>query len=123
MHLFWLIDRDLSRKEIKKYFKNLYPICATKTQYQDFKWDHKDCFNFISNKLKILGNCFYYFQFYRMLLDILSNKLAIPLNKGKISHKQAEQKAFKEYNKFNKIQKIESDFDREIKKLLKVNKD
>ena len=37
---------------------------------------------------------------------------------GKISRKQAEQKAFAEYEVFNKQQKIESDFDREMKKLL-----
>lgn len=35
-----------------------------------------------------------------------------------ISRQQAEQKAFTEYDKFNKKQRIESDFDREIKKLL-----
>jgi len=38
--------------------------------------------------------------------------------KGKISHKNAKRKAFSEYDEFNKIQKIESDFDREIKKLI-----
>lgn len=38
---------------------------------------------------------------------------------GHVSRKQAEQKAFAEYEKFNKQQKIESDFDREVKKLLK----
>jgi len=37
---------------------------------------------------------------------------------GKISRKQAEQKAIEEYEKFNKQQRIESDFDREVKKLL-----
>ncbi len=37
---------------------------------------------------------------------------------GKVSRKQAEQKAHTEYDKFNKQQRIESDFDREIKKLL-----
>ncbi|MDD4863972.1 MAG: virulence RhuM family protein [Alishewanella agri] len=37
---------------------------------------------------------------------------------GKISRKQAEQKANEEYEKFNKQQRIESDFDREVKKLL-----
>ncbi|CAA6811474.1 MAG: Putative DNA-binding protein in cluster with Type I restriction-modification system [uncultured Sulfurovum sp.] len=40
---------------------------------------------------------------------------------GKVSHAQAKEKAFKEYDEFNKIQKIESDFDKEMKKLL--NKD
>lgn len=37
---------------------------------------------------------------------------------GKISRQQAEQKAFAEYEKFNRLQRIESDFDREVKKLL-----
>lgn len=37
---------------------------------------------------------------------------------GKVSRKQAEQKAFAEYETFNKQQKIESDFDREVKRLL-----
>jgi len=41
---------------------------------------------------------------------------------GTTSRKQAEQKAHSEYEKFNKQQRIESDFDREIKKLLN-NKD
>lgn len=37
---------------------------------------------------------------------------------GSISREQAEQKALAEYEKFNKQQRIESDFDRQIKKLL-----
>ena len=37
---------------------------------------------------------------------------------GTIKRQQAEQKAFAEYEKFNKQQRIESDFDREIKKML-----
>jgi hypothetical protein len=37
---------------------------------------------------------------------------------GSISRKQAEQKAAAEYEKFNKQQRIESDFDREVKKIL-----
>ncbi|SFP99324.1 Uncharacterized conserved protein [Nitrosomonas cryotolerans] len=37
---------------------------------------------------------------------------------GKVSRKLAEQKAHAEYDKFNKQQRIESDFDREVKKLL-----
>lgn len=38
---------------------------------------------------------------------------------GSVSRQQAEQKAFAEYEKFNKQQRIESDFDRELKNLLK----
>jgi len=41
---------------------------------------------------------------------------------GKISRKQAEQKALSEYEKFNKIQKIESDFDKKTKAFLKAQK-
>lgn len=37
---------------------------------------------------------------------------------GTISRKQAEQRAITEYDKFNKQQRIESDFDREVKKML-----
>lgn len=38
---------------------------------------------------------------------------------GKVTRLQAEQKAVAEYEKFNKQQRIESDFDRTVKKLLK----
>lgn len=38
-------------------------------------------------------------------------------DKGKVSHKTAEAKAFAEYDVFNKTQKIDSDFDKEIKRL------
>ena len=39
-------------------------------------------------------------------------------DKGRISHKAAEEKAFAEYDIFNKTQRIESDFDREVKRLV-----
>ena len=42
---------------------------------------------------------------------------------GKVSRKLAEQKAHVEYDQFNKQQRIESDFDREVKKLLKKDYD
>jgi hypothetical protein len=38
---------------------------------------------------------------------------------GSISRKQAEEKAFAEYDKFNRTQKIESDFDRRVKGIIK----
>ena len=38
---------------------------------------------------------------------------------GSVSRKQADQKAIAEYEIFNKQQRIESDFDREVKRLLK----
>jgi hypothetical protein len=40
-------------------------------------------------------------------------------DKGKISKDQADKKAEAEYDEFNKIQKITSDFDKEVKKMLK----
>ncbi|WP_022964260.1 virulence RhuM family protein [Halopseudomonas pelagia] len=39
---------------------------------------------------------------------------------GSISRKQADQKALAEYEKFNRQQPIESDFDREVKRLLQA---
>jgi len=45
------------------------------------------------------------------------NEYKILEGKGKISAKQAEDKAFAEYDKFNKTQKIESDFDKAVKAL------
>ena len=46
------------------------------------------------------------------------NEFKVLESKGTISHIQAKEKASKEYEEFNKIQKIESDFDKEMKKLL-----
>ena len=46
------------------------------------------------------------------------NEFKVLEGKGAISHIQAKEKASKEYEEFNKIQKIESDFDKEMKKLL-----
>lgn len=39
-------------------------------------------------------------------------------NKGSISKKQVDAKAIAEYNEFNKHQKIDSDFDKEVRKML-----
>ncbi len=49
------------------------------------------------------------------------NEYRILDNKGTISMKQAEKKALDEYKVFNKHQKIESDFDKELKKLTKTS--
>jgi len=46
------------------------------------------------------------------------NEFQILEGKGRISHIQAKEKASKEYEEFNKLQKIESDFDKEMKKFL-----
>jgi hypothetical protein len=45
------------------------------------------------------------------------NKYELLEGKGRISHAQAEQKAFQEYDEYNKTQKIESDFDKLVKSL------
>ncbi len=41
---------------------------------------------------------------------------------GKVTRKQAEEKALAEYEKFNKLQKIESDFDKQVKALEKQHR-
>ncbi len=45
------------------------------------------------------------------------NKYEILQDKGTISRKKADQKAFAEYDEFNKVQKIDSDFERRINKI------
>ncbi len=45
------------------------------------------------------------------------NEYKVLEGKGAISHKNAELKAFSEYDSFNKTQKIDSDFDKETRKL------
>jgi len=45
------------------------------------------------------------------------NKYEVLEGKGTVSHAQAEQKAFQEYDEYNKTQKIESDFDKLVKSL------
>ena len=46
------------------------------------------------------------------------NEFKILEGKGNISHQEAKDKASTEYDQFNKLQKIESDFDKEMKKIL-----
>ena len=50
------------------------------------------------------------------------NEYKVLDGKGRISHKEAMDKDTVEYERFNKVQKIESDFDCEIKKLLRNDK-
>lgn len=50
------------------------------------------------------------------------NEYKILPDNGKISRSDADRKALAEYEKFNKTQKIESDFDKEIKRVLKSEK-
>jgi len=48
------------------------------------------------------------------------NEYKILQGKGRVSHDKAERKAVAEYDVFNKTQQIESDFDREVVKRLRV---
>lgn len=50
------------------------------------------------------------------------NEFKVLEGKGKITKKKADAKALSEYEEFNKTQKIESDFDKMTKELLKGNK-
>jgi hypothetical protein len=50
------------------------------------------------------------------------NEFRVLEGKGKITKKKADEKALGEYAEFNKTQKIESDFDKMTKELLKGNK-
>ncbi|MBI5217403.1 MAG: hypothetical protein HY958_00535 [Bacteroidia bacterium] len=47
------------------------------------------------------------------------NRFEVLKSKGKVSKKEADEKALKEYSEYNKVQPIESDFDKEIKRYLK----
>ena len=50
------------------------------------------------------------------------NEFRILDGKGQVSKEKADKKAIGEYREYNKIQPIESDFDREVKKILKKYK-
>ncbi len=65
------------------------------------------------------GHTFSMEEFSRSVNEFLAfRRYDILQNKGKISMKMAKNKASLEYDKFNKTQKIESDFDKEIKKFI-----
>ena len=49
------------------------------------------------------------------------NEYKILDSKGKVSKAEADEKAISEYKEFNKYQKIESDFDKEVKKMIGDN--
>ena len=65
-------------------------------------------------------NTFTMEEFAASVNEFLSfRKYQILIDRGKVSRIQAERKAEREYEQFNKTQKIESDFDRVVKKLKK----
>ena len=79
-------------------------------------------FDYIENQIE-MRNTFTMEQLAESVNRFLEfNNFRILDCKGKISQKLAEEKAFAEYDEFNKTQPIESDFDREVKKLLKSKK-
>ena len=64
-------------------------------------------------------NTFTMQEFAQSINEFLAfRKYEILKDSGKISKKQADQKAFQEYEEFNKTQKINSDFDRAVKHML-----
>ncbi len=68
-------------------------------------------------------NTFTMAEFSQSINEFLAfRKYEILKNKGRISKKQADDKAKSEYDEFNKTQKIISDFDKKIKKLENKNK-
>jgi hypothetical protein len=76
-------------------------------------------FDYIENQVE-MRNTFTMEQLAESVNRFLEfNDFRILDGKGKISQKQAEAKAFAEYDEVNKTQPIESDFDREVRKLLK----
>ena len=65
-------------------------------------------------------NTFTMGQFAESINEFLAfRRYEILPDKGRISHKAAEEKAFAEYDIFNKVQKLESDFDKATAKYLK----
>lgn len=68
-------------------------------------------------------NTFTMAQFAESVDRFLSfNEYEILEGKGKVSKKQAEEKAREEYSAFNKTQRLTSDFDREVQKMMAARK-
>ena len=79
-------------------------------------------FDYIENQIE-MRNSFTMEQLANSVNKFLEfNDFKILENYGNISQTEAKTKAYEEYEEFNKIQKIESDFDKQIKKLLENNK-
>lgn len=92
----------LSEKEIRQLERAV-------TGYFDYIEDLIERENvFTMEEFEKSVNAFLEFRQYKILKD-----------NGRISHKQALEKAFREYDIFNKIQPIESDFDKAVKQMMK----
>ncbi len=88
--------------------KQIKQLERTVTGYFDYIEDLIERENtFTMEEFEKSVNAFLEFRQYKILKD-----------KGSISKKQAENKAFAEYTEFNKTQKINSDFDKQIKKMI-----
>lgn len=88
--------------------KQIKQLERTVTGYFDYIEDLIERENtFTMEEFEKSVNAFLEFRQYKILKD-----------KGSISKKQAENKAFEEYAEFNKTQKINSDFDKQIKKII-----
>lgn len=69
-------------------------------------------------------NTFTMIEFADSINEFLSfRKYDVLKGKGKISKKDANKKATKEYDEFNKTQNIISDFDKEVERLLQGRED
>ncbi len=92
----------LTEKEIRQ-------LERTVTGYFDYIEDLIERENvFTMEEFEKSVNAFLEFRRYKILKD-----------NGKISHKQALEKAHNEYDIFNRIQPIESDFDKTVKQMMK----
>lgn len=79
-------------------------------------------FDYIENQIE-MQNSFTMEQFAASVNKFLTfNDFKTLPNKGHISAKQAKDKAEQEYDIFNRTQIINSDFDKQVKKLLKEEK-
>jgi len=79
-------------------------------------------FDYIENQIE-RSNTFTMTEFAGSVDKFLTfNEYQVLEGKGSISKVNADIKATAEYQKFNRHQKIESDFDREVKKILEDNK-
>lgn len=75
-------------------------------------------------KIPMSQNAFTMEEFESSVNEFLAfRRYEILPDNGKVSRKEAMEKAYREYDEFNKAQKIVSDFDREIKKLERQTKE
>ncbi|BDU50937.1 virulence RhuM family protein [Haliovirga abyssi] len=79
-------------------------------------------FDYIENIIE-RRNAFTMSEFAKSVIKFLEfNEYKILEGKGKISKEKADKKALEEYKEYNKKQPIESDFDKEVKKLFDLSK-